>query len=272
VKQSRLISGMTSILRLFATRDVPVEIESLSRAVKCYTQYQDQIATAQQRFIGNVAHQLKNPLTDVYMQIDMVAADISDTHQGRVERLRDSVHKMGRLIQQLLTLARCSPEALSSQLMKVIDLHLLIEENAGEWFDRTLAREIDLGFEIESAKVLGLSWLLREMLTNLIDNAVKYSWRGSRVTVRCGVRASGQPYCEVEDYGPGIPLSERGRVFERFYRSEKVQDTRADGTGLGLAIVKEVADCHGALISLDVPKGGIGTKVAIEFPAIEGQF
>jgi signal transduction histidine kinase len=266
IHQNRLACLMSATIRLLTIHEVPTEIESLARAVHCYTKYQDEIAAAQHRFIANVAHQLKNPLTGMYMQIDMIAADIPGAHQQRIERLRDSLHKMGRLIQQLLTLARCSPESLSRQVMKVIDLDALIEENAAEWFDAALAKQIDLGFELSSARVLGLSWLLREMLANLIDNAVKYSRPGAKITVRCGRRNDASAFLEVEDNGPGIPLAERNYVFERFYRSEVLNDTRSEGTGLGLAIVKEVVECHSGIITLGVPDGAPGTKVVVEFP------
>jgi two-component system sensor histidine kinase TctE len=129
---------------------------------------------------------------------------------------------------------------------------------------RAIARDIDLGFLLEHAQIAGDPVLLSELLDNLIDNALRYTPRGGAVTVRCGPD-SGRSYLSVEDTGPGIPPSAHGRVFERFYR---IQGTPGDGTGLGLAIVKEVAQRHGASLSIETPDAGrSGTRVVVRFPA-----
>ncbi|MGZ5138796.1 MAG: sensor histidine kinase [Burkholderiales bacterium] len=106
--------------------------------------------------------------------------------------------------------------------------------------------------------------MLREMLNNLLDNAVRYTQPGGQVTVRVG-RVQNGAMLSIEDNGPGIPDSERLRVFERFYR---VLGTGAEGCGLGLAIVSEIAQSHGAQVTLTPGAGGVGTIATIVFPAI----
>ncbi|MEI6414141.1 MAG: ATP-binding protein [Pseudomonadota bacterium] len=261
--------GHTNVMDSPRSANIPMEVASLMRAVDYYIEYQARIAAMQQKFIANVAHQLKNPLAGIYMQIDMVADDLlPKDNLDRIQRLRESIHKIGRLIHQLLALARCSPEATDEQFNQVIQLDTLIEENASEWFNAALARQMDLGFEIEPVQIRGLNWLVREMLINLIDNAVKYCPPGSRITIRCGHRPTGQVFLEVEDDGPGIPLSEQKKVFERFYRFGEMHDTRPEGSGLGLAIVKDVAECLHATVNLDTPHSSTGTRVAIRFPQV----
>jgi two-component system sensor histidine kinase TctE len=103
--------------------------------------------------------------------------------------------------------------------------------------------------------------LLRELLNNLIDNALKYTPEGGRVTVRAD--GAEEALLEVEDDGIGIPEEDRERVFERFYR---VLGTGADGSGLGLPICSEIAELHRASIALEAGEGGQGTRVVIAFP------
>jgi two-component system sensor histidine kinase TctE len=126
---------------------------------------------------------------------------------------------------------------------------------------------VDLGFELEVAPVNGEPHLLGELAANLLENALNYTPAGGEVTVRTG-RRDGQSFLEVEDNGPGIPESERDRVFERFHR---VRGTIGEGTGLGLAIVREIARRHGAGVDIRTPRSGVGTVVAVSFPAPGGR-
>jgi two-component system sensor histidine kinase TctE len=136
------------------------------------------------------------------------------------------------------------------------------ERIAQSHLDTAIARDIDLGFELEAAAVEGVPWLLHELLANLVDNALAYVPAGGHVTVRCGQR-DGKPFIEVEDDGPGIPLAERERVFERFYRPP---GSPAGGCGLGLAIVREIATSHGAAIAIGDGAAGRGVRFTVTFP------
>ena len=126
-----------------------------------------------------------------------------------------------------------------------------------------LAKQIDLGFEGSgSLQVEGNPALLRELLANLIDNAVRYTQRGGHITVSV-TEQDGQAVLAVEDNGPGIPEEQRERVFERFY---PVLGTDEEGCGLGLSIVQEVARRHAAQVLLETPPGGQGTLFRVIFP------
>jgi two-component system, OmpR family, sensor histidine kinase TctE len=124
-----------------------------------------------------------------------------------------------------------------------------------------MVRDIDLGFELDPATVDGDAFLLREALANLVHNAIEYSNRGARVTIRTG-RRNGHAFLEVEDDGPGIAPEERARVLERFYR---VPGTPGTGSGLGLAIVREIAASHAAAMFVNDGTAG-GCRVGITFP------
>jgi len=134
-----------------------------------------------------------------------------------------------------------------------------------DWLARADGKRVDLGFELDPAPVQGEPQLLAELTANLLENALNYTPPGGEVTLRTG-RRNGHPFLEVEDNGPGIPESERERVFERFHR---VRGTPGEGTGLGLAIVREIANRHRAGVDIRAPPSGIGTIVAVSFPTAQ---
>ena len=133
-----------------------------------------------------------------------------------------------------------------------------------DWVPRAIAREIDLGFDLADAWVVGDTLLLSEALNNLIDNAIRYTPAGGSATVRCGDAPNGA-FVSVEDSGPGIPDWAHERVFERFFR---LQGTPGEGAGLGLAIVHEVAELHGARVQIDHAPGS-GARVTMAFEESE---
>jgi two-component system sensor histidine kinase TctE len=221
-------------------------------------------ARSQQVFLSNTAHQLRTPLAGLQTQLELLCDGLPAAAQARVANLLDAVQRMGHLTHQMLALARAAPNAQSVHEPRPVDLCLLLEEVASSCLDRALARQIDLGFEPVAATVMGSHWMLRELLMNLVDNAIAYTPVGGRVTVSCGLMPEGgQPFLAVEDSGPGIAPLERDKVFERFYRAA---GTATPGTGLGLAIVRETADQHSARITLDDGPGGQGTRIQVVFP------
>jgi len=214
----------------------------------------------QQRFLADAAHQLRTPLTGLQMHTELALAEpMPDECRAQLEQVHRATIRTARLANQLLALARAEPGARSAGAD--LDLKSIAGGEADAWVRQAVSRDIDLGFELESARIDGDAFLLREALANLVHNALEYSPRGGRVTVRTG-RRNGHAFLEVEDDGPGIPAAERGRVLERFYR---VPGTPGTGSGLGLAIVREIAAGHGAnLAILDSPAGGC--RVGITFP------
>ena len=163
--------------------------------------------------------------------------------------------------------ARAEPGASRAPALQRLDLETFARDITTEWVPHALARDIDLGFDTTAdgaaqTTVDGDAFLLREMLCNLLDNAIRYTPAGGRVTVRVA-GANHHVRLAVEDNGPGIPAPERERVFERFHR---VLGSGADGCGLGLAIVREIAHSHNAQARLDAGTGDAGTVASIDFP------
>lgn len=243
-------------------RDTPGEAEPLINAMNGLIADLRAAAAGQQIFLANAAHQLKTPLSGLQTQLELALQELPEEHHSRVVRLHDATVRLGHLTHQLLALARSGPEANIGNERRRIDLADLLRASASSWFDAALAKGIDLGFEPEPALVEGSEWLLRELLANLINNAIQYTPRGGAVTARSGIGEDGRPFVEVEDNGPGIPQYAHERIFERFYR---LADGSSTGTGLGLAIVKEVADRHDATISLQSSSEKGGTCIRVSF-------
>ena len=133
---------------------------------------------------------------------------------------------------------------------------------AENWLPKAIGKNIDLGFELHPAVVDGNELLLQELLANLLDNALRHTPQGGVVTVGCGLDGKRVWVC-VEDSGPGIPESERGRIGERFYRPAGQKD---DGCGLGLAIVREIARQYQGCLEIGTSERLGGALLRIEFP------
>lgn len=219
---------------------------------------------AQQRFIADAAHQMRTPLTGLKMQTELAQRE-SDPKQLRndLARIAESADRASHLINQLLSLARAEASSEKIYTVEEVELESIVRDVAQELFPRALAKGIDLGVEGTGRPLLvdGNPVLLRELVQNLIDNAIKYTPRGGSVTA-CTRLAEGI-VLEVEDSGIGIPEADVERVFERFYR---VLGSGEDGSGLGLPIVREIAELHRGQVSLQANRGRPGTLARVVFP------
>src|SRR5689334_3503775 len=252
-------------LRPIDAAGAPEETQPLVSALNGLLDEVAQASRNQQRFLANAAHQLRTPLAGLQAHTELaLAKPLTPEVRAELEQVRQATIRTGRLANQLLALARAEPGARGNAAE--LNLKSLAESEADGWVHQALARDIDLGFDLQWAPVQGDAFLLREALANLVHNALEYSQRGGHVTVRTG-RNGTHSFLEVEDDGPGIPPPERDRVLERFYR---VPGTPGTGSGLGLAIVREIATGHGATISITDATGDVsgtrGCRVAITFP------
>ena len=251
------------------TRRIPEELQPMIRSFNELMARLEENLQAQQRFIADAAHQMRTPLTGLRMQADLAVAE-KDPEQLRrsVEQIAQAAERAGHLINQLLTLARAESSHDKIHRFEHVDMEALGRDVAQDWAMRARAKRIDLGFEgwPEPLFVHGVPLLLRELLNNLLDNAVKYTPGGGHATLRTRADDNGERVVvEVEDSGIGVPAEDRERVFERFYR---VLGTNADGSGLGLPICREIADLHQADLTLGPGPGGIGTCVVLELPGL----
>ncbi len=255
----------------------PGEVRPLIHAMNDLLARLSGALSAQSRFIADAAHQLRTPLAGIRTQTELALRELDnpehkhaspDGVRHTLAQLNSATERTTHLVNQLLSLARAEPDAVHARSLARVDLAALARETAAAWVPRAVTRNIDLGFEAAAGPVPveGDALMLGELLANLLDNALRYTHAGGRVTVRLTV-AAGAAVLAVEDDGPGIPAAERERVFERFHR---VLGSGEDGAGLGLAIVREIAEVHGARIGLGPGAGGTGTRVHATFPLAAG--
>lgn len=244
-------------------KDAPAEVQPLIDAINDLMHRLNTMMESQNRFIADAAHQLRTPLAGLKAQISIaMRQDNVVDIKAHVEKLYISIDRIARLVSQLLSLMRSEHGADKTLRVNNVDLGKLASSTVMEWVPEALKVNIDLGFEgmAKDVTILGDASRLREMIDNLIDNAIRYTPPGGRVTVR--VTNSVHPSLIVEDNGDGIPPDEQGLVFERFYR---ILGSRSDGSGLGLAIVKEIVHAHGGNVRLGGNPKGKGTVITVTF-------
>lgn len=249
-------------LREIEIARTPAEALPLVQAVNRLLHQLGESGRAQQRFLATAAHQLRTPLAGLQSRIELALLEARDEATRRsLAEIHDSAMRAGRLAVQLLSLARAEPEARSADPAEETDLARLAGALADEWVPRAIDRQLDLGFELQPAPVLGQALLLREMVINLLHNAIEYTQAGGRITLRTGMR-EGAAFVEVEDNGPGVPPEMREHVLERFVR---LPASRGAGSGLGLAIVREIVDAHQARLVLSEGPNGEGLRASVIF-------
>ena len=257
-------------------KTVPLEVAPLVSSVNdLLTRLKDSIAT-QKRFLADAAHQLKTPLAGLRMQ-----ADLAQREAFNAEELKRSLKQIGRssmrathTVNQLLALARAES---SGQVIarQPCDLAQLTMEVVRDSVPRAMEKQIDLGYDGARPGTLGVHLegnptLLKEMVRNLLDNAIGYTPSSTEHPGVITARVLADPFgrvllLQVEDSGPGIPVAERELVFQPFYRA---LGTNVDGSGLGLPIVLEIARQHSAEVTLeDAHPGQVppGTRVNVRF-------
>lgn len=253
--------------------DAPIEVRAMAASINHLFARASAESDAQQRFIADAAHQLRTPLAALQSQVEawalmaQAAPDKSILLPAvQVDHLRQASRRTTQLAHQLLALSRVESRLGQGALVQRVDLKSLCEALLEFFLDSALAKGLDLGLEVESAHVTGHEWLLRELISNLLDNAIKYTPFGGQVTLRCGRRLDAarqmRAYLEVEDDGPGVPAGEYTRLVQRFYRAP---GAAAEGTGLGLAIAQEIAQGHGADLQFSPGAHGCGLRVQLLF-------
>jgi len=249
-------------LRPIPEQHVFLEVRALTDTINDLLARLGLAIAAQQRFIANAAHQLRTPLAGLKLQAGRALReqDLSAMKPALLQ-IQGSADRMSHLTTQLLILARSEPINGDYEL-RPIDLCKLVKETCMDWVPKALQRHMELSFEgtKRSLYVRSDEVLLRELLANLLDNAICYGHDQGNIIVK--VESYPSPRLSVEDDGPGIPDAEIDRVFERFYR---IPGSSGDGCGLGLAIVKEIADLHKARLEISRAGEAGGTRIELIF-------
>lgn len=259
-------------LEPIAETALPTEVRPLVHALNGLLGRLDRALGSQRAFIADAAHELRTPLTAVHLQAQLAERAQTDVERNRaLAELRTGVARAAHLVEQLLTLAREEP-GVSERPFAPVNLAELARHVVAECAPIAGARRVDLGLvqgdEAAAAPIVnGDAAGLRMLLANLVDNAVRYVPEGGQVDIAVR-RDGGEVVLEVRDDGPGIPVAERARVFDRFYRVPRPGAADAPGSGLGLAIARRVAERHDAAITLApgiAGPAGEGLTVTVRF-------
>lgn len=262
---AREVRGRTpESLRPLPEHSLPEELTPLSHALNGLLQQLSQALETQRAFIADAAHELRTPLTALTLQAQLAErAGTEPERQRALGELRAGVERATRLVGQLLTLARNEAPG-TPDARETVNLEALMREVVGDYSALAERRNIDLGIaHSEALEIQGEPVGLRTLVSNLLDNALKYTPAHGRVDLSLS-RVEEEAVIEIQDTGPGIPAIDRERVFGRFYRRPGVA-REISGSGLGLAIVRRIAARHGGSAKLGDSASG-GLRVTVRLP------
>lgn len=251
--------------------EVPSEVGPLIDAINHHMERLSAMLVARRRFLADAAHQIRTPLAVLTTQaeVGLRQSDVAEMRSTFASLLL-SIRGARRLANQMLSMSRAEAVDGVSEDRALVELGQIAREVALDLALLALQKRIDLAFEgVERQLILqGNAAMLREMIANLIDNAIRYAPPGSSVLVAVAGWGD-EAVVSVTDQGPGIPESERENVFKRFYRILGHADT--EGSGLGLAIVREICWAHGGTITLKDGDDGCGLCVEVELPLMDAR-
>lgn len=245
---------------------LPAEVQEQVHVINDLMDRLGRTIEAQRRFIADATHQLRTPITVLRTQTELaLRAEDADEQRSLVAKMDTATARLVRLANQLMNLSRAEAGLVGVADFTLVEAAALVEEVVALLVPAALKKEIEVIVDIVEPlpEVRGDRQLLGEMLTNLVDNAIRYTQSGGRVEVKV------RPVQErtlfiIADNGPGISEREREKVLQRFYR---VATVSSEGSGLGLAIAREIALLHGGSITLTpTAAGGTGLTVTVAIP------
>jgi two-component system, OmpR family, sensor histidine kinase TctE len=267
-------------------RAAPEEVAPLVGAINDLLARLDRSMSAQRHFLADAAHQLKTPLAGLRMQAELAQREVDAGDNKAVKRSLANIgrasQRAAHMVNQLLAMARAE-DAGNNRHPQPYNLAALAGETVRDFVPQAMTKRQDLGYEGPSPKddhaprLTGEPVLVRELIRNLVDNAVHYTPDGGTITVRVLADPFGQvAVLQVDDNGPGIAEAERSKVFQPFYRVLGDDGGTIDGSGLGLAIVREIAERHRGSVDIEAvdPRptaaGKHGTRVTVRLPMVVG--
>ena len=247
--------------------DAPLEIGALVTNLNHLFGRVQGLIEQERQFTADAAHELRTPLAGIRAQAQVARGATDDAERARaLDGVTAGCDRAAHAVEQMLTLARLAPDAVSFQPTSV-ELGAVLKATIGDLAPIALAKHMDIALnDGRDAFVSGDAGLLAILFRNVIDNAIRYSAPGTKVDVDMEVTAS-EVRVTVRDAGPGIPPEQRANVSRRFYRAPGM---RAPGSGLGLSIVQRILDLHRGTIRLDSPATTIGLQVTIALPRVAG--
>lgn len=274
-----LAHGMTSPLREMAAAAAAMargdygrrvtatshdEVGELARAFNGMATQLGEVDRVRRELVANVSHELRTPITALQAVLENLVDEVEPAAPETLRTMLRQVERLGTLVAQLLDLSRLESGAVPLQC-RVFELGHLLEEAAGETRLRTTDVRVAVSVDPAGATVDGDRARMHQVITNLLDNAVRHSPAGGTVELRATRNRAGVTI-EVCDEGPGIREEEKSMVFERFYRSDSARSSKDGGAGLGLAIARWIVDLHGGDIRVETRQPH-GCRMVVVLPA-----
>lgn len=242
----------------------PTELRPIIHGVNELLDKLSKALSDHRRFIADAAHQLRTPLAALSSQIEVNLEQPSTDTRSMLNQLLATTKRTSHLANQLLSLARLEHTEHAACDKVELPLHEVVREAAADLVSQAARKNIDINFDLQPCKVKGSPILLRELLANLFDNAVRYVPQGGHVSV--GLQVEGMRcVLTIEDDGPGVPESELDKLGVPFYRPAS---SHPGGCGLGLAIVKEIARLHDAQVDFAIASLSGGLRVSLTIPEV----
>jgi signal transduction histidine kinase len=240
------------------------EVGALARAFNEMSRQLSEVDRLRRDLVANASHELRTPLGALRARLENIVDGVEAGDAAAIEDALRQVERLGDLVDQLLDLSKLESGAVPLELTE-IRAEALLDQVAAEWREQAGSRRIRLEREAAPDLVLRVDAdRMRQVLANLVANAVRHSPEVSRVLL--SARADGTTArLEVADEGPGIPADDLERVFERFYRSDRSRSAEAGGAGLGLAIARWIVELHGGTIHA-APADPTGCRIVVELP------
>jgi two-component system OmpR family sensor kinase len=261
---SQLDAKRSDHLQMLPTHGMPIELHPFIASINRLLQRIAVMFDHEHRFIARAAHELRTPITALSIQAENLEhAELAEDRRNRLATLRSGIQRTAHLLEQLLDLAKYDENNLSH--VPAVELDRIVKNAVAEFLPLARARSIDLGFDrIENVPVRVNPTGLAVLVSNLVDNALRYSPDGGQIDIGVS-RQRDEAVLRIDDTGPGVPEAQLDRIFEPFNRGNR---SDGDGTGLGLSIVRRIVDNHQGSISLEnaTSFGRTGLRVTVKFP------
>jgi signal transduction histidine kinase len=241
------------------------EVGELARAFNSMAAELAEVDRLRRDIVANVSHELRTPLGALRAKLENLVDDVERADRRTLEAMLRQVERLGDLVAQLLDLSKLESGAAPLE-RSTFSAAVLLGQVADEWRTRAEIRDVRVETQVEpsSLTIEGDEERLRQVVSNLVANAIRHSPRGGLVQLQAA-EAGGGIRLEVADEGPGIPVADSERVFERFYRSDAARSATEGGSGLGLAIARWIVDLHGGSIRVATEQDD-GCRLVVELP------
>jgi two-component system sensor histidine kinase QseC len=244
-------------------RETPTELDQVVQSVNGFIQRLDSALEREKRFSADAAHELRTPIAALKIQLHNLAQE-TDANSDTFRQLQQGVERMQHLVEQLLALYRMTPAQFAANCTR-LDLLAVAQDVIARQYPLIEQKQQNVELDGASAFIDAERFAVETLLANLLANAIRYTPAGGNIRLRVE-QGGGKVTLTVADDGPGIPVDERERIFERFHRGVQPGEDRARGAGLGLTIVKHVAELHRADITVEDSGFGSGAAFKVSFP------